>query len=197
MLREVRKTRAQMEAVREEARAELELVRKEFGHIQVDDPNRIQISRIEGREAKGGVHYRMRIPPGHRYFLHLADVSGDAYSDLGQPKNLKPTETLSMNSWRDGADLILSWRTEMEDDGKRRIEVFTDSEPLFSYRIENWKETSFPNSGYHLTTDEQKSFAPDETIFFMSWGNDETKRGIALWMEPLTQERLNEITRRR
>jgi hypothetical protein len=90
MLREVRKTRAQMEAVREEARAELELVRKEFGHIQVDDPNRIQISRIEGREAKGGVHYRMRIPPGHRYFLHLADVSGDAYSDLGQPKNLKP-----------------------------------------------------------------------------------------------------------
>jgi hypothetical protein len=74
-----------------------------------------------------------------------------------------------------------------DPDGTRRLVVSTDTEELFSYRIENWQMGRMPNSGYELSTDEKQSFSPDEIIRFMTFSNDDTKRGVMLWMEPNTE----------
>jgi hypothetical protein len=166
-----------------DARLEIESVRREFGYLQIHDPQRIYIAQIEGGESIG-YRYRMHIPPGHRYLLHIADTE---IPDTGYPDHPRPTRTISMNSWRNGADVILNCGIFIDDDGTPRLKVTTDSEELFDYRLENWNKMPGPNEGSHLQTDPQKSFLPDETIQFMWWGNSFAKRGIMLWMEPLKE----------
>ena len=118
--------------------------------------------------------------------MHVAD--SNEFPAVGYPANPKPTQSLSMNSWRNGADVVLSWTVTSDSDGTPRLKVATDAEELFDYRIEGWKKVAFPNSGSKLTTDKKQSFSADEVIHFMSFSNDETKRGVMLWMEPLREE---------
>jgi hypothetical protein len=189
MMRRMREVQSVARAEVATANAELELVRKEFGYIKVEDPKRIYITRIESNAA-GGNHYRMHIPAGTQLMLHITDTN---FSPRGEPESRKPTKTLSMNSWQDGDDVILTFFIQLDDDGTPRLKVFTDTEPLFDYRLDGWEQPQpdFPNSGSDLTTDEQKSFPPHETIHFMKFWNDVTKRGVMLWMEPLAQWEAN------
>jgi hypothetical protein len=187
MMRRMREVRAEAESVRqqalrqmEQAQAEVDLVRREFGYLQIDDPQRIHIARIESSDGSSN-RYRMHIPPGHRFLLHLADTEFSAWGPREDPK---PTRTMVMG-WGDGADVILSWSIRNEKDGTRRVKVFTDSEPLFDYRTADWSSPPFPNSGMHLETDPRKTFSPDEKIQFMANWNDKSGRGVMLWMEPL------------
>jgi hypothetical protein len=181
---EVAAARAQVDA----ANAELELVRKEYGYLKIEDPKRIYITRIEG-EA-GHRPYRMHIPAGTHLMLHITDTN---FSPRGEPESWKPTKTKSMNSWTDGADVILKWTLPPEDDGTRRLKVVTDSEDLFDYRLEGWEEPEpgNPTSGYDVATDAQSSFSPGETICLMKFWNDVNKRGVMLWMEPFAQWQAN------
>jgi hypothetical protein len=172
------------EARKELAKAQQEVahVRKQFGYIKVTKPQLVLIARIESGEIPGN-RYRMIIPPGVHYMLHITD-SADVPAS-GFPDNPQPTETMSMNSWRNGADVVLRFGVRNDADGIPRLDVATDSEELFSYRIEGWQTVAYPNSGYHLQTDEKQSFSPDEVIRFMTLSNDQTKRGVMLWMEPV------------
>lgn len=169
-----------------EARQELLEVRKEFGYIKPPTADRIQIARIEGGEQKGVTRYRMRIPPGHQFMLHISEMKG--LTVAGYPENLEATKTMSMNSWREGADCILQWSSGRDPDGTKCLDVATDSEELFHYRLEDWKPPrGYPNSSWELPTDERQSFSPDETIRFMTFENDRLARGVVLWMEPAEQ----------
>ena len=162
-----------------EAREEVAMAREHFGFLRIDDPTRIYISRFEPPNASP--RYRLHIPPGNRYLLHMADME---LPDTGYPDNPKPTKSLSMNSWREGADVVLQWGVTSEN-GKRRFRASTDKDQLFDYEFPDWIETPGPSEGLSLRPDPQMSFFPSETIRFMSWRNPKTKRGVMLWMEPL------------
>jgi hypothetical protein len=118
--------------------------------------------------------------------LHITDTN---FSPRGEPENRKPTKTMSMNSWLDGDDVILNFFIQRDDDGTPRLKVYTNTENLFDYRLEGWDQPQpdSPNSGSELTIDGQRSFSPDETIQFKKFWNEETKRGVMLWMEPHAQ----------
>jgi hypothetical protein len=166
------------------AQAEVAEVRTQFGYILMTDPHLVHIARIESGEDPA-IRYRMIIPRGCHYMLHITDMLD--FPASGFPVDPQPTETMSMNSWRDGADVILHWNMPSDPDGTPRLVVATDSDELFSYRIEEWKKTGFPNTGWKLETNEKQTFKPDETIRFMTHSNDETRRGVMLWMEPVEQ----------
>jgi len=178
MMREVREARREVEA----ARQELEVVRKQFGYLRIDDPKKIYITKIEGTKAVGGNHYRLYIPPGHRYLLHVGETEYARTGPVGTPK---PLATLSMNSWREGADVVLHWTNTTEGE-KRRLKVWTDTEELFDVEFPNYdKSPKFPSSVSYLPQDAHLGIPPEETIQFFSHGNEETKSGIVMWMEPL------------
>jgi hypothetical protein len=177
MMRQVREAERKVEA----ARQELEHVRKEFGHLRIDNPQKIYVTKVEGTGASGGNRLRLHIPPGHRYLLHVGET--EYYGTAVGPA--KPIETMSMNTWREGADVILHWA--MAKDGEmRRLKVWTDTEELFDVQIPDYgKGAKLPNSGGSLAAESQREFLPDDRIQFLSYGNDETRRGVVMWMEPL------------
>src|SRR5262245_53621535 len=111
-----------------DARSEIESVRKQFGYLRIDDPNRIYVARI-GPAIGVADRHRLHIPPGHRFLLHPADTQ---IPDTG-PANPQPTRTLSMNFWREGADVVLQWAI-YDANTPPRFEVSTDAEPLFNYQ---------------------------------------------------------------
>jgi hypothetical protein len=162
------------------AQAEIADVRKQFGYIKVTDPNLIYISKIESGESSA-MRYRMIMPRGCFYMLHITDMQD---FPPGGPKNPQPTKTITMNYSREGGDFILEWDLPRDPDRTPRLVVKTDSSELFSCRIEGWKTVAYPNSGWHLTTEEKWTFSPDETIRYFFRTNDRTKRGYMLWMEP-------------
>ena len=84
----------------------MESVRQRFGYIHPKDPSRIYVARIAD-DAGGSNRYRLHIPPGHRFLLHIADTE---IPDRGYLEDPKPTKTMSMNSSREeGADVVLKW----------------------------------------------------------------------------------------
>jgi hypothetical protein len=175
LLRKVQEARAELQAARDEV-AE---VRSHFGFLDIKDQKLIHVGRIGTRDDA----YRLYIPPGHRFLLHVTEMK---FPDVGWPENPQPSSTLSMNSWRGGADVVLQW-SEIKEGNKLRFVVKTDSEDLFDYVLDDWEEGQLPNSGAYLVgpKQSQKSFQPNETIRFMLFKNDSTNRGVMLWMEPL------------
>ena len=162
------------------ARDELEEVRRKFGYIDAKNAKQIYVARIEENENDVAA-YRIHIPPGHHYLLHLTDT---IFETEGYPDNPKPTKTLSMNSWKEGADVVLSYSIYHENSAPR-VRVWTETEELFNYRPKNWVKTPGPSEGSDLTTHPQKAFDSNETIRFMQWKDGGTKRGVMLWMEPV------------
>jgi hypothetical protein len=162
------------------ARDEVTEVRRHFGFLDIKDEKLIHVGRIGSRDNA----YRLHIPPGHRFLLHVTEMK---FPDVGWPENPQPSSTLSMNSWREGADVVLQWSEITEEDSKLRFVVKTDSEELFDYVLDDWEEGPLPNSAAYLIGPKgpQKSFQPNETIRFMLFKNDSTNRGVMLWMEPL------------
>jgi hypothetical protein len=163
-----------------DARAEIDEVRRKYGYIRVENDQQVFVARIVENENNVDA-YRIHIPSGHHYLLHLTDAVFPTEGYLVDPQ---PTTTLSMNSWKEGADVVLSYAIYQEN-GTRRVRVWTETEELFDYRLENWVETAGPTEGSHLQTHPQEAFSPDETIRFMWCRNPETQRGVMLWMEPV------------
>jgi len=174
-MREVREAETRLEA----ALSEVATVRKQFGYLDIRDPKLVYIGHIGGRSGC----YRVAIPPGTRFLMHVTEME---FATEGWPENPEPTKTLVMGSWNEGADVVLNWSFG-GDGNKRRFRVKTDSEELFDYVLENWKEGPLPNSCTYIVgpNETQKSFKPSETILLVLYKNDSTKRGVLLWMEPL------------
>ncbi len=181
MVRWLRQARVEVER----ARAEVEETRRRYGYLEVTDQKLIHVSRIEGGDSSWGNSYRLHIPPGNRFLLHIGE--GDI-SDEGEFELPQPAKSLSMNNWAQGADLILHWDIQYGDDGIPHLKVATETDQLFDYPITTWKLGPGPGDGAHLTTGPQKTFRPDEIIRFM-WerGDISTKRGVLFWMEPTSR----------
>ncbi|MBN1910567.1 MAG: hypothetical protein JW818_12555 [Pirellulales bacterium] len=162
------------------ARAEVEEIRRKYGHIRVEDEQKVYIASITENENVGTA-YRLRIPPGCHYMLNLADTTFPANGYLEDPR---PTKTLSMNTWKKGADVVLSYMI-YNDGKKQKVRVWTETATLFDYHLKNWVDSVGPSEGSSLEAIPQKAFSPNETIRLMSWKNPETRRGVILWMEPL------------
>jgi hypothetical protein len=162
------------------ARSELDDARRQFGYLRIDDPNLIFVARIQGNEL-GANTYRLHIPSGHRFLLHLADTE---IPDGGPPNDPKPTQTISMNSWGNGADVVLHWQI-LIDKGTPTFQASTESEQLFDYVLANWKNGPGSDEGAQLQAVPQASFRVDQNIRFMWLRNPNTKRGIVFWMAPL------------
>lgn len=163
------------------ARAEVEQVRRQFGSLRVEDDKQIYVAHVPGN--KQGTVYRLHIPPGHRYMLHLTDTT---FPDADYPIDPQPTQTLSMNSWNTGADIVLVCNVTSRAPGTLNVKVYTETEQLFDYQDDGWaRSTIGPSEGSELQADPQVVFDPDDTIRFMWHRNPDTQRGIMLWMEPM------------
>ena len=118
MMREVRDAKREVEA----ARQELEVVRKQFGYLRIDDPKKIYITRVKGTgiiTTANANRYRLYIPPGRRFLIHVGETE---ISEIGPAESAMPIATTSVNSWREGAEVILYWTNSTEGD-MRRIRV--------------------------------------------------------------------------
>jgi hypothetical protein len=162
-----------------DARREVDSVRRRFGYIKVDDEKMTYVSRIAGNEEPE-VAYRIIVPAGSRYMLHLTDATLEGYGFLNE---LNPTKTISLNGWREGADVVLSFSNDWENNAPK-IVVHTETAEYFNFVPSDWTASGAPGEGWHLQTDPQKAFAIDETIQLIWWKDSGTNRGIVLWLEP-------------
>lgn len=162
-----------------DARSELELNRRRFGYIHVDDESKSYVARIPEPNAQEKTSYRIRVPAGSRYLLHLTDTT---FSGEGYPTNPVPTRSISLNSWRDGADVILSYCIYWKDNAPR-LNVHTETEEFFDYVPPDWTNGG-PSESTRLESNPQNEYPIDKTIEIMSWRDSRTKRGLMLWLEP-------------
>lgn len=183
MWRRVRQARSEAE----EARAEVEETRKCFGYLDIGDPQLIHMVRIGGegirRTGNWGNSYRLYIPPGHRFLLNIAETEIPDFGDFPTPA---PAKMLSMNTWSDGADVILHWDVKYDEQGTPHLKVATVSEELFDYPIKGWKKGAGLRDGAQLP-DTQMTFRPDEEIKFAWFRDVSSKKGVIFWMEPVSK----------
>lgn len=165
-----------------EAEAEVNEARRLYGHIRIRDAEKTIVQRLEDTPERRSA-YRVHIPPGRHYILHISDVP---FVGGLPPADLPPSANLSMNNWREGADVILSYYTRVEGEQHRMV-VHTESQELFNYVIEGWTNGPMPNSRWTLEPGVQKELARDDTIQLMWHLNEATQRGVVLWMEPVDQ----------
>ena len=166
------------EKARDSAVAERDELRSKFGYIDVDDESMTYFARVNSYGSKDT--YRAIFPAGSRYMLHISDTP---MKNWEIPEELPRTKTLSMNSWREGADVVLQWSVQGVD--SKRFVVSTLGEELMDYQIENWnKPAGYPNASFDLDANPQVSFATNERVILSWFGNDKLARGIVLWLEP-------------
>jgi len=162
-----------------EANAELDLNRRRFGHIKVHDESKTYVSRIEDPNASISTSYRIRVPEGSRYLLHLTDAT---FPQKRYPANPIPTKSISLNGWRDGANVILSYNIYWENNAPR-FSVHTETQEFFNYVPPSWVDGGQGES-FDLQTNPQNEYSTNESIEFMWWRDSSTKRGFMLWLEP-------------
>jgi hypothetical protein len=165
-----------------EAEAEVNEARRLYGYIRIRDAEKTIVQRLEDTPERRSA-FRVHIPPGRHYILHISDVP---FTGGLPPADLPVSSTMSMNSWRNGANVILSYSIYAEGEQHRMV-VHTESEELFNYVIEGWTNGPMPNSGWTQESGVQKEFARDDTIQLMWHLNEATQRGVVLWMEPVDQ----------
>jgi hypothetical protein len=164
------------------ANAEVDNARRKYGYISVGDPTRTYVSAIAENEQNASA-IRIIVPAGSRYLLHLSDTT---FNHQTKTESLPPTKTISLNSWRDGADVTLTYAIYMEN-GKPRVEVHTETKTLFNYTLENWVASGQPTEGTGTGFDGQRDFSIDDPIPIMTWLDPGTERGVAIWLEPYSR----------
>ena len=162
------------------ARAEIADVRRRFGYIRIDDQEQIYVARIT--ESEPGVDaYRIHIPPGNHYMLHLTESE---FLNESYPVDPKPTGTMSMDQWTEGADVVLRFWISNGPLGHPVVHVSTNAEELFDYRLGRWWSGG-PTEESSLQTNPQKAFDPENNDSFLWRPNASNGRGVMLWMEPV------------
>lgn len=169
------------------ARKEIDAVRKNYGHVNIEDPTLTYACGIANSQNQVPTSARIVVPPGSRYLLHLSDATFD---DQTPSDTLPPTKTISLNDWRDGADRIVTCEVHL-DNGVPVVTVRTDEHELFNYRLADWIDSGQRHEGSFLS-DQPRSFTVDETITITTWRDPGTKRGIAVWLEPHSRAKQRE-----
>ena len=122
--------------------------------------------------------YRVIVPAGSRYMLHLSDQ----FSEEGKrPEDPVTVKSISLNGWREGSDAILFYN--FDTNGKPpTLVVRCNGDHFFDYSPTDWisgtRSVDFEDLGVKLG--QQKAFSTDETIVFFWRQNPDTKRGLML-----------------
>jgi hypothetical protein len=162
------------------ARAEVNDVRRKYGYLHVTDKKKTYVAQIAENESSGDA-YRLWIPKGSRYLLHLTDANFDTNDS---PTNPTPTRSISLDDWNQGADTTLSCTIYWESTAPR-IVVHTKSDKIFDYVLPNWSGGSGPSElTWFQPGGGQTEYSTDQNIQFMLWRNRTINRGILLWLEP-------------
>lgn len=164
---------------------ELKENRRRYGYITVTDPAKTYVSEIEAPEEPWNTSLRVRVPKGSWYLLHLSDASFDEH---GPPADLQPTETISLNGWRDGAEAVLTYSIQL-DKGRPRIVVRSEAQGLFDYVPPDWGVSDTGEEwteGWMIDAQPQLEYSIDETIRLTWFRNAVTGRGLVLWLEPFS-----------
>lgn len=172
-----------------DARAEVDDVRRRYGHLVVENDEQTFVARIQNEQYENA--YRLHIPPGRHYVLHVTDAQFPRDDYLDDPQ---PTTNLHMHPWKQGADVLLSYSTGFKN-GTAFLEVHTETEQLIDYAVEGWTDTGGESHGFQIDTPQQ-AFAPDDTIRFMWRRNPVTGRGMMLWMEPLAKHQARQAAKK-
>ncbi len=161
------------------ARAEVNDVRRKYGYIHVTDQSKTYVAQIAENENPGDA-YRIRIPKGSRYVLHLTDAE---FETNEAPKNPVPTKTISLNDGSQVTDTTLSCIIYSEKQGPRVV-VYTKTDAIFDYLLPDWKGTVNPSEWTWLQSAGQTEYSTDQNIPFLLWRDKTTHRGMMLWLEP-------------
>ena len=164
-------------------RDEIEEVRLRFGYLRIENNTDAYIARIGNGDLQDTPAYRLHLPAGNHFLLHLSVTD---MVDGSIPDAPPATKTVSLNSWKHGADVVLKWLTRMED-GTPRIKVATESQTLLEYKFDNWKNPSGFTEGAELDTNGQMSFSTNDSLRLMWWRNPDESKVAVLWMEPADQ----------
>jgi hypothetical protein len=171
-------------------RAELDRNRDAHGIFRSADESKISVQQFVnsdyGRSLPKGMKpsesYRIHLPAGSRYVLHLSDQeeANDAYPAKA---SLVPTETVLLDPWR--TEFVLS-RVILNTDAGPRLLVSSEADLLFDYTGTNWSggtqttSVSWPD----LTVAFNAEFDLDERIRLFWWSSGQSARGFMLWLEP-------------
>jgi len=165
-----------------DARAEVDAIRRNYGYIRVDNEDKVYVSSIAQHKGSNRGSLRIVVPSGERYFLHLSETTARP-SEI--PPNSKPTTTVVLNGWKDGADEIFSysigWNPERDIPNLR---VHTQTDDFYTYTPDDWPRGVSLSVESRLETNPQAEFTTDETIVLMSANAPSLNRGVMLWLEP-------------
>jgi hypothetical protein len=173
----------------QQSRTEAEGVRYKYGDIRVQDDSKTSVFRFVnddyGRALPEGIEadesFRLVVPSGARYVLHLSDVVEKKYAYPSRDA-LVPTETVVLDP---GPSNIVISRFIRSKEKAPRIVVSSESKLLFDYVAANWKggilstTESWPDLSWAQT-----DFDSDATIRLCWWSADNANRGFMLWLEP-------------
>ncbi len=172
----------------------LEQYKERFGELEVLSPGRVSLTRLASQVeilGPGGQptspedfgRYRISVPWGYRALLRLGDST---FSNAEPLSNPPPTKSVSMNEWSFGADDVLTYIVTTDLDGRPRILVSNQKQTLIDYQMDDWPDTSVLAEVQHLETPETASFSVSEPIRLTLWRDPVTKRGVMLWLEPVS-----------
>jgi hypothetical protein len=163
------------------AREDVNDVRRKFGYIHVVDKSKTYVALIAENEADGTA-FRVWVPKGSHYVLHLTDATFDSNEGPADPV---PTTSISLNDWQQGADTTLSCSLYWENNSPRAI-VHDKTSQLMDHVLPDWIGASGPSE---LTwyPGAQTEYTSNQNIPLMLWRNTSSKRGILLWLEPLAK----------
>lgn len=171
-------------------RAELDRNRDAHGIFRSDDESKISVAQFVnsdyGRSLPKGMKpnesYRIHLPAGSRYVLHLSDqeAANDAYP---ASETLVPTETVLLDPWR--TEFVLSRVVLITDAGPRFL-VSSEADLLFDYTATNWSggTQTTSESWPDLTVAFNAEFDLDERIRLFWWSSGQSERGVMVWLEP-------------
>lgn len=166
-----------------EAYRELGDVRRKYGYMKIENSSKINVVALA--QEKGA--FRLVIPPGERYYLHLSETTAQGNSALptGQHKT-----TVALNNWADGEDVILRFGLYINPDTDTPyLDVGSQNQGFFTYRPENWPSGISLSEAYHLDASEKLELPPNDPIILLRAKSDEIDRGIVLWLESETHRK--------
>ena len=167
-----------------EANQELDIVRRTYGYMKIEDDNKINVISLAQERSSNGDALRLVVPSGDRYFLHLSETNAQDNALL--PKGKHKT-TVALNSWADGEDLILRYKMYLNPDTQTPyLEVGSRNQGFFTYRPDDWPSDVPLSIEFLIEAPEKTELAPHEPIILMRARSEPLNRGIILWLESET-----------
>ena len=142
--------------------------------------------------------FKLRVPPGVSYDLHVGLCAPEDADHLSFPR---PAKTISIRKSPNASPLetVLTFSVSPDTEGKQVVNASVVDHGAMQLVIPEGKPLQQKDdlgAGYStLETDEPATYLPIETIELMKWRDRSTNRAVLLWLEPsLTRFTGNEVT---